>query len=131
MKRKYCVLIDDDVEEHLIFSMALAELADDTECSCFTDCEQAIAFLATSSVHPVGYTFLDMHTGRTTMEECLHQLANLSTYTSARIILYTSQVRDEVYQRLLELRVSTILNKNASIEGLAADLKSLFDADSI
>lgn len=63
MKRRYCVLIDDDAEEHLILSMASAELAIDVECTYFTDCELARAFLATASAHPVGYIFLDMDTG--------------------------------------------------------------------
>lgn len=57
MSMMRCILIDDDVDEHLIFSMALEETGKNIECIYFTDCQQAASFLATTGINSPGYIF--------------------------------------------------------------------------
>lgn len=53
MKNKtFLVLIDDDIDEHEIFTMAIEDLAEPIDCLYFTDCESAISHFSHPGVRP-------------------------------------------------------------------------------
>ena len=127
--KKLFVMIDDDTDDHEIFSMALSELVKPLKCLFFKDCESAVAYFSQQSASAPGYVFIDLNLPRIPGDECLVHLQKLQEFDSPRIIVYSGPVPEEWRERFKQIGVDQFIEKTGSISELVGELKQLTALD--
>ena len=120
------VMIDDDTDDHEIFSMALSEIKAPVNCLFFQDCEHALAHF-NEEVNAPGYVFIDLNLPRIDGGECLAKLQKLKEFDHPCIIIYSSGIPVEWQDNLVALGVDKFMEKSGSIPALVEQLKQLLD----
>lgn len=129
MKPISCFLIDDDPEEHFIFSLALEETGLDIRCAYFQDCHRAIGQLSVGMALGPQIIFVDANASGGGFTGFLAALSELSSYGDARIVIYTGFISPEMVRHFDRWGRWQLLLKNPSIAELASELKTVFILD--
>ncbi|HEV7350822.1 response regulator [Telluribacter sp.] len=93
--RSTFLLIDDELEEHLLFSMALQDINSSYACRCFSNVENAIDYLLQSGTLLPKLIFLDLHLVGTDGRESLKMLKELEGTSHIPVIVYTTSPNPE------------------------------------
>jgi CheY-like chemotaxis protein len=122
-----CLLIDDDMDDHEIFSLALEELNIDVELTSVYNASQALTLLNSKNFSP-HFIFLDLNMPRVNGKQCLVEIKNIPALKSIPIVIYStsSEIKDLV--EVQELGAEAYIVKSTSIADLVAALKDFFES---
>lgn len=116
------LLIDDDLDDWEIFSLALKELCPAIKCVCRGYCNIAIDDILAKTIEP-DYIFLDLNMPRMPGRECLKYLKNIEHIWHIPIIIYSTSTRAEDKKELLEAGASFYVCKTSTLGELIRQLR--------
>src|SRR5690349_15902325 len=120
-----CLLIDDDLDDQEIFSIALAEVGRDIKLITCCDALEAMQFLVKKDVAHPDYIFLDINMPRIDGWHCLRQINALSHLRDVPVVIYsTSETLSEIGG---ENAFTAFLPKQTKVTDLVARLEELFE----
>ena len=122
-----CLLVDDDLDDHEIFAMALEELSLQVELTSVYSAGQALELLRAGSVCP-DYIFLDLNMPRMDGKQCLTEIKRIAGAGSIPVIIYStsSEIRDLV--DVQRLGAEAYIVKSSSIKELVSALTDFFES---
>ena len=91
---QHIAFVDDDPDDHHIFSATLSELRDDVQLSSFYDCNQLISFLDSSDNLP-DLIFLDLNMPTYDGRECLQLLKKHHRVSHVPVIIYSTSRQEK------------------------------------
>jgi CheY-like chemotaxis protein len=118
------VLIDDDQDDHEIFTIALREAAPSVDCTCYDSAELALRELISRQSALPEYIFLDLNMPRMNGIQFLEKLKR-SHLAHLRVIIYSTAVLPPDRKKLEELGAFKIYLKPNSDKELASILKKI------
>ena len=121
MKKKI-LLIDDDIDELLIFNEALNELPTAFSCNFANSVAEGLKVL--QSITP-DYIFLDINMPGVNGYEAIKILKGLDVSRNIPVILYSTAIDELVKAKALILGAKACVKKTDSIERLSYILKNL------
>jgi CheY-like chemotaxis protein len=124
-KYKTCLLIDDDLDDHEIFSMALEDLNRPVKLISEYNPISALSRLKRSDEAP-DIIFLDLNMPRMNGKQCLGEIRKFPHLREIPVIVYStsSEIRDLIDTR--ELGATAYIVKSSRISDLTAALKDFF-----
>lgn len=121
------VMIDDDMDEHEIFQMAIEDLKEPVECLYFTDCESAIAHFSSQSATPPSWVFMDLKLPRIYGDECLQQLQQLRQFDHPFLVVYSSSIPEDLLEKLTNSGVDKVIQKADSVAQLSKQIQEVVE----
>ena len=123
-----CLLIDDDPDDHEIFSMAITQAFPAAICFFAQNCLEAKRFLETGEVPAPDYLFMDWNLTQFTAGTCIQELNHLRAlqYTSIVILSGSDPLLGEEELRLLGIK--KVMKKQGSIDQMANDISAFIAA---
>lgn len=118
-------MIDDDIDDHEIFKMAIEDLDEPISCLYFADCESAIAHFSQQSAVPPSCVFIDLKLPRLDGDECLRQLQQLRQFDGPFMVVYSSSVPDGLRQKLFNSGIDKVIQKTDSITELTSHIQDV------
>ena len=91
-KKPTCLLIDNDVDDQEIFSMALGEIDSTISCLMADDGLSAIEKLTTNPGYTLSYIFIDMNMPLMDGKQCLQEIRKIPAYAEVPIYIYSTAV---------------------------------------
>lgn len=125
-----CLLIDDDLDDQEIFSIAI-NAVDPTIGCFFADNESdAITKLAQSNFFVPNYIFIDLNMPRMSGVDCLRQIKKLPHLSRSMTVLYSTSIDGKLQTDSVLLGADRFLIKPASLNGLTIELTEIFKSES-
>jgi CheY-like chemotaxis protein len=122
------VLIDDDQDDHEIFTIALREAAPAVDCTCYDSAEIALRELTSHRSALPEYIFLDLNMPRMNGIQFLEKIKR-SQLAHLPVIIYSTAVLPPDRKRLEELGAFKIYLKPNSDKELASILKKILSGN--
>lgn len=122
------LLVDDDLDDHEIFAMALAEAEPSIQCSYFDSAKHAFTYLDGVAVLP-NYIFLDMNMPGINGLQFLELIKASPKLSGVPVIVYSTSILPSNKDKVLEMGASHFFNKPFSFSELVQILKSLLATD--
>lgn len=120
-----CLLIDDDLDDHEIFSMALEEISMDVQLTSAYNATQALEMLKSGKVSP-HFIFLDLNMPRINGKQCLVEIKNLPVAESIPVIIYSTSSEIKDLLEVQRLGAEAYIVKSSSIKDLVSALTDFF-----
>jgi CheY-like chemotaxis protein len=120
-----CLLIDDDLDDHEIFSMALEEIPLDVKLTSAYNATQALDMLKSGKISP-DFIFLDLNMPRINGKQCLVEIKNLPLAESIPVIIYSTSSEIKDLLEVQRLGAEAYIVKSSSIKDLVAALTDFF-----
>jgi CheY-like chemotaxis protein len=126
MASKICLLVDDDLDDHEIFAIALKESKKSIDVVRAYDGAEALARLRDESFDRPDFIFLDLNMPKMDGKQCLEELKKNSALKEIPVVIYStsSEIRDLIDAQ--RLGAIAFIVKSASIHELAAALQDFF-----
>lgn len=124
-KYRTCLLIDDDLDDHEIFSMALEDLDRPVKLVSEFNPVSALSRLRHTNEKP-DIIFLDLNMPRMNGKQCLEEIRKFPHLNEVPVIIYStsSEIRDLIDTR--ELGATAYVVKSSRISDLTAALNDFF-----
>ncbi|MDQ3048705.1 MAG: response regulator [Bacteroidota bacterium] len=120
-----CLLIDDDIDDHDIFGIALKDAGLSADCIYSSDPVEAIKNLTEKTYNP-DCIFIDMNMPRMNGTECLTEIRKIERLHRVPIYMYSTAADPVTVNEAKKLGATAFLVKPPSISELALKLKELF-----
>lgn len=120
------MLVDDDLDDHEIFSLALLEAKKPIDLVRAYDGVEALTHLRNDDLEKPDFIFLDLNMPRMNGKQCLEQLKGDTSLRDIPVVIYStsSEIRDLIdVQRLGAI---AYIVKSASIRELTMALTDFF-----
>lgn len=126
MEHRICLLVDDDLDDHEIFSLALKEANDPVEIVRAYDGVEALCHLRDNAHERPDFIFLDLNMPRMNGKQCLEQIKEDSHLRSIPVVIYStsSEIKDLIDAQ--HLGAIAYIVKSASIHELTMALEDFF-----
>ena len=123
---RICLLIDDDLDDHEIFSLALKEANDPVEVVRAYDGVEALTHLRDSTHERPDFIFLDLNMPRMNGKQCLELIKEDTDLKNIPVIIYStsSEIKDLIEAQ--RLGAIAYIVKSASIHELTMALEDFF-----
>jgi len=121
------VLIDDDHDDHEIFSLALKEAAPAIECFYFDSAKFAIKKLSVEKNLQPDFIFLDLNMPGMNGIQALEELKKEETISDIPVVVYSTSILPAEKEKALQLGASFFFIKPSSIAELVKSLKEILD----
>jgi CheY-like chemotaxis protein len=123
---KICLLVDDDLDDHEIFSLALQEAHKPVELLRAYDGVEALNRLRKDDSERPDFIFLDLNMPRMTGMQCLEQLKLDTDLKDIPVVIYStsSEIKDLIEAQ--QLGALAFIVKSASIQELTMALQDFF-----
>jgi len=123
-KPKTVILIDDDLDDHEIFSIALKEADPSTTCTYFVSAQDALDTLA--SLQPVpDYIFLDLNMPGIGGIQFLESIKQKDGISKIPVIVYSTSILPHHRKQITELGAFDYFTKPPSHSELIRILKKI------
>jgi CheY-like chemotaxis protein len=123
--KKTCLLIDDDLDDQEIFSLALTQVSDHFECSFANNGLEAVVRLKGEGPLP-DYIFLDLNMPRMNGKECLRELRKLPQLNVIPIVIYSTSSSASDIKETQALGAAAFITKPFTLIELAEKLREFF-----
>ena len=120
-----CFLIDDDLDDQEIFSLALDELDQTIKRVMASDGEEGLMKLNLDPENPPDYIFLDLNMPRMNGIECLREIKKIPHLLNTKIIMYSTTDAKDVRDLTKELGAHDFLVKPPSMMKLVKFLSEV------
>src|SRR5690348_8038759 len=128
MKNKTCLLIDDDLDDQEIFTLALEKVDNEYRCIIANNGYEGLKYLSNKSNILPDYIFLDLNMPLMNGKECLIEIKKHSHLKHIPVIIYsTSSLQDDIIQTR-KLGASDFITKPSSIPELSVRLARVFNS---
>jgi len=123
---KICLLVDDDLDDHEIFSLALQDTHHHVEVVRAYDGVEAINFLKNPDEKLPDYIFLDLNMPRMNGAQCLAEIRKYDELKDIPVVIYStsSEIKDLIEAQ--KLGATAYIVKSSSIIDLTLALKDFF-----
>lgn len=123
---RICLLIDDDLDDHEIFSLALKEANDPVEVVRVYDGIEALHHLRDEAYDRPDFIFLDLNMPRMNGKQCLEEIKDDSNLKNIPVVIYStsSEIKDLIDAQ--RLGAIAYIVKSASIHELTMALEDFF-----
>jgi CheY-like chemotaxis protein len=123
---KICLLVDDDLDDHEIFSIALQEANTPIELVRAYDGVEALEHLNDSRQALPDFIFLDLNMPRMNGKQCLEQLKQQEDFKDIPVVIYSTSSEIKDLMDAQDLGAIAFIVKSPSIRELAMALKDFF-----
>ncbi|HMG16924.1 MAG TPA: response regulator [Saprospiraceae bacterium] len=113
-----CLLIDDDLDDQDIFSIALKDLDPSVEIFFAQDGIEALNLLKSDKNITPDYIFLDMNMPRMNGEETLLELKMIKALNEVPVFMYSTFSETSRIQEILDLGAADFIIKPNNIEDI-------------
>lgn len=120
-------LIDDDIDDHEIFAMAIQEVDRSIDLRSATDCLQGLKELQNNISFVPDYIFLDINMPRMTGLQCLPEIKKLPHLRDAKVIMYSTSSDEEMKQKTRGLGADDFLVKPGKVSLLVNQLNRIME----
>jgi len=120
------LLVDDDLDEYDLFTIALKQIANDYRLIYIPACED---LLATIKENKPDLVFLDINMPAINGIECLKTIRAEKKYESLPIIMYSTSSNRKNIQQAYENKASCYVVKPYSVQGITKALEKIFTID--
>jgi CheY-like chemotaxis protein len=124
MKKKYCLLVEDDPEDQELFIDALHSISPTMGCYAVSNGEEALFTLMQEDFKP-DYIFTDLNMPRMNGLEFLKLLRQIEKFQSIPVIVFSSHYSEDFIEVVKQLGVTGFYSKT-TIGILAEILKKYF-----
>lgn len=126
LKPKTCLLVDDDIDDHEIFIMALEKLAQKMNCITALNAPEALARLNSSSREEVpDYIFLDLNMPRMNGKQCLEAIKSQPHLVDIPVVIYSTGSFGDINE-YIKMGAAAFIKKPSSITELTSTLQDFF-----
>lgn len=122
-----CFLIDDDLDDHELFSMALEEVNKDIELCSARDGLEALKKLRDNTNYLPKYIFLDINMPRMGGLQCLPEIKKLDHLKNAKVIMYSTTAEADIKEKSRQLGADDFLVKAPRLNLLVSHLRRLLN----
>ncbi|WP_025762139.1 response regulator [Dyadobacter tibetensis] len=119
-----CLLIDDDYDDHEIFSMAISDTQLDVKCVTAYNWEEAELYLSQEGSHVPDFIFIDWNLTDMYGWECLVRLRQFPKLSNTQFVIQSGVVPQEM-NRYAEKYQCKFIQKSGSIAYFSSGLKSI------
>ncbi|HLV43085.1 MAG TPA: response regulator [Brumimicrobium sp.] len=116
-KSKFCVLIDDDEDDQLIFKTVLNMHFTDYKLKVFSTFETAKPYL-TEHEKEIDSIFIDLNMPKANGIDCLKYLRSFPVFQKTPIIIYSTSKNPDDSRKSLENGATAFISKPSRIEDL-------------
>lgn len=127
MENLTCILIDDDEDHHIFFSIAIEEQSVNVSCKFYTKAKSALAELFEKKANKPDVIFLDLNMPELGGLECLQILKENADTSDIPVIMYSTSDNSKDVLKAKQIGASTYLVKPASIKEMVLQLKTVFE----
>lgn len=126
-----CLLIDDDVDDREIFSLALEESGVHCQFITAKNGVDALALLRSNEALIPAFIFIDLNMPLLNGKLCLYEIKKIARLHPVPVIMYTTSSHEKDIQETRELGARHYFVKPSSITILSNYLAKLFNHDSL
>ena len=115
-------LIDDDLDDQEIFSIALQHIDETIQCQMANDGVDALQKLKNTPFFNPDFIFIDINMPRMNGMDCLKQMKELGISRNAKIIMYSTTSDPKMIEQSKQLGASDFMIKPTSLIRLQENL---------
>ncbi|MDB5274507.1 MAG: response regulator [Chitinophagaceae bacterium] len=119
-------MIDDDVDDHEIFEMAMEQVDPSISCEFVTDGIAALQKLTTDKTYKPDYIFLDLNMPRMSGRQVLQELKKYDDLKNIPVVVCSTSSEMVFVNEAKELGAAAYIVKPASLRELVKNLKEFF-----
>lgn len=123
-----CFLIDDDLDDQEIFSIAVQEVDPTIVCFFSNNGSDGVSKLSQSNSFVPDYIFIDLNMPRMNGVECLTQIKKMAHLSQSEIILYSTSIDKKSQAESMSLGVTRFLTKPVDLGKLKVALQEIFES---
>jgi len=122
MKRTTAFLIDDDTDDHEIFSYAMEKADDSVQCVFANDGIHALEKIKAEESFVPDYIFIDMNMPRMNGQQCLRELKKIERLRSTPVFMYSTSADPGEIDENLKLGATDFILKPSDVNDLTTIL---------
>ena len=128
MKDHTILLVDDDIDDLEMFTIALAEVDPEVSIKWAKDGFEALETLSKFPTPPT-FIFLDLNMPKMNGKKCLSEIRKISAFAKVPVVIYsTSRIKDDI-KEMKKLGASSFLVKPVQFSALKQSLKRILSTD--
>ena len=120
-----CLLIDDDLDDQEIFTLALREVNPEIECMLAQDGREGLEKLRLLEGHPHDFIFVDLNMPRLNGVETLEHIKKMPSLANSKVIIYSTTSNQKVINDARARGANEFLVKPPSIRELVGELRKI------
>lgn len=120
------LLVDDDLDEFDLFTIALKQVSDDYKLIHITGCDDLLSSIRTNKPDIV---FLDINMPAMSGIECLKHIRAEDKYASLPIIMYSTSSNKKNIEQAYEHKANFYVVKPYSLQGITRALEQIISFD--
>jgi len=113
------LLVDDDADDRLLFTTAVAELGAKLHCECACGTVEALAYLRNADPLP-DYIFLDLNMPGFDGKKCLKQIKAVEQLQNIPVIIYSTFISPEDKEEMVRMGANDVITKPGDFGDLQA-----------
>ena len=113
------LLIDDDADDRLLFTTAVAELGPKIHCECASGTVEALAYLKDADSLP-DYIFLDLNMPGFDGKKCLKQIKAVEQLQNIPVIIYSTFISPKDIHEMMRMGADDVITKPGDFADLQA-----------
>lgn len=117
MKYRSFLLIDDDLDDHFIFQLALQEVSSDAICQAFSDAEIAVRRIEEEGL-TFDIAFVDLNMPRVDGFQFLEMAKKVHSLSKIPIYMLSTTSSPEISKKALDMGAVTLVTKFTTMEPL-------------
>jgi CheY-like chemotaxis protein len=122
-----CFLIDDDIDDHEIFAMAIQKVDQKIDLRSATDCLEGLKELQNNISFVPDFIFLDINMPRMNGLQCLPEIKKLPHLKDAKVIMYSTSSDEDIKQTTRRLGADDFIVKPGKISLLVNHLNRIME----
>ena len=119
------LLVDDDVDEHEFFALALQSVNENIQLRVAGDAILALEQLEGDTSFIPYYIFLDVNMPKMNGIQCVPELKKMAHLKNSKIVMYSTTLHNHVVEDVRKLGVDEFLIKPFKIAKLIEELKKI------
>jgi len=124
-------LIDDDIDDHEIFALALSEIKESAKCIFATDGFNGIEKLNINPSFVPDFIFIDMNMPRMNGLQCLSEIRKINRLENVPIFMYSTSADPKVILECEHLGASGFIKKQIHIADLQRALSRILSQTTV
>jgi CheY-like chemotaxis protein len=122
-----CFLIDDDIDDHELFAMALKKVNQSIELRSAKDGIEGLMKLKENASFVPEFIFLDINMPKMNGLQCLPEIKKLDHLKDAKIIMYSTSSDEDIQRKTRQLGADDFLVKPPKLGTLVNHLNRILE----
>ena len=121
-----CMLIDDDIDDQEIFTVAAHRTGEEVFVVAVSTCGEGLRLLTNGSLEKPDYIFIDLNMPLQNGKECLQNIREIEALSSIPIFMHSPAIDNSTISEISQLGATGFVKKPNSIAVLTAYLLEIF-----